>query len=157
MRTQEVLIVVRRGGEFLVVHRSPENDAYWHLIAGGVEEAETFTEAAVRELQEETGLDTPVEPLDVSFTYKTVHVECFITEAPAAWEPKLDWEHDEYRWCSADEAAGLFRWPEPAEIVQDLGTRATTGSPVPRPTCRQATGKTVTSPSQLRADSRTDR
>ena len=29
MRTQEVLIVVRRGNDFLVVHRSPENEAYW--------------------------------------------------------------------------------------------------------------------------------
>jgi len=38
MRTQEVLIVVRRGEDFLVVHRSPENDAYWHQIAGGVEQ-----------------------------------------------------------------------------------------------------------------------
>ena len=46
MRTQEVLIVVRRGDEFLVVHRSPENDAYWHQIAGGVEDGETFAEAA---------------------------------------------------------------------------------------------------------------
>src|SRR4029077_9238715 len=69
VRTQEVVIVVRRGSDFLVVHRSPENDAYWHLIAGGVEEGESFAEAAARELREETSLDVAVEPLDSPFQY----------------------------------------------------------------------------------------
>ena len=120
MRTQEVLIVVRRGSDFLVVHRSPENDAYWHQIAGGVEEGETFAEAAVRELREETGLEAPVEPLDAPFEYESVHVEAFLVEAPASWEPTLDWEHDDYRWCSPEEAATLLYWPEPREIVGTL-------------------------------------
>ena len=120
MRTQEVLIVVRRGDEFLVVHRSPENDAYWHQIAGGVEEGETFAEAAVRELREETGLETAVRPLDASFRYESVHVESFIVDVPAKWEPTLDWEHDEYRWLPRDEAAELLYWPEPAALLRSL-------------------------------------
>ena len=120
MRTQEVLIVVRRAGEFLVVHRSPENDAYWHQIAGGVEEGETFAEAAVRELREETGLDATVEPLDAPFDYEGVHVETFLASAPASWEPTLDWEHDDYRWLRRDEAAELLFWPEPKELLRDL-------------------------------------
>jgi 8-oxo-dGTP pyrophosphatase MutT (NUDIX family) len=113
-----VLIVVRRGNELLVVHRSPENDAYWHLVAGGVEEGETFAEAAVRELREETGLDVAVEPLDAPFRYEDVQVESFLADAPAGWEPTLDWEHDGYRWCSREEAAELLYWPEPREIVR---------------------------------------
>ena len=83
VRTQEVLIVVRRGDDFLVVHRSPENDAYWHQIAGGVEDGETFADAAVRELREETGLEAAVLPLDAPFRYESVHVESFIVDAPA--------------------------------------------------------------------------
>jgi len=118
MRTQEVLIVVRRAGEFLVVHRSPENDAYWHQIAGGVEEGETFAEAAARELREETGLDATVEPLDAPFDYEGVHVETFLASAPAGWEPTLDWEHDDYRWLRRDEAAELLFWPEPAALLR---------------------------------------
>ena len=55
-RTREVAIFVRRGDEFLVLHRSPENDAYWHVVAGGVEDGESFAAAAARELAEETGL-----------------------------------------------------------------------------------------------------
>lgn len=120
MRTQEVLIVVRRADEFLVVHRSPENDGYWHQIAGGVEEGESFAEAAVRELREETGLEAPIEGLDAPFVYEAVHVETFLVEAPADWEPTLDWEHDDYRWLPRDEAAELLYWPEPAALLRSL-------------------------------------
>jgi dihydroneopterin triphosphate diphosphatase len=120
VRTQEVMIVVRRGEEYLVVHRSPENDAYWHLIAGGVEDGETFADAAVRELQEENGLSGRVEPLDSSFVYDIVHVECFVVDAPEAWEPVLDWEHDGYRWLPREEAADLLYWPEPADLLRSL-------------------------------------
>ncbi len=120
MRTQEALVVVRRGNEFLVVHRSPENDAYWHLVAGGVEDGETFAEAAARELLEETGLQAAVEPLDRPFEYGGVRVESFVAEAPPGWEPTLDWEHDDYRWCAREEAVELLYWPEPREIVGSL-------------------------------------
>ena len=119
-RTNEVLIVVRRAEEYLAVHRSRENGAYWHQIAGGVEEGETFADAAVRELREETGLEAAVRPLDAPFRYESVHVESFIVDAPADWEPTLDWEHDEYRWLPREEAAALLFWPEPAAVLRSL-------------------------------------
>jgi 8-oxo-dGTP pyrophosphatase MutT (NUDIX family) len=120
MRTEEVLIVVRRGDEYLVVHRSPDGGAYWHQIAGGVEEGETFAEAAVRELREETGLESGVEPLDSPFRYESVRVETFVVDAPPGWEPTLDWEHDDYRWLPREEAADLLYWPEPAALLRSL-------------------------------------
>jgi 8-oxo-dGTP pyrophosphatase MutT (NUDIX family) len=120
VRTHEVLIVVRRGSEFLVVHRSPENDAYWHQIAGGVEDGESFAEAAVRELREETGLGAPVEPLHSPFQYLGIRVETFLVDAPPEWEPTLDWEHDEYRWLPREEAADLLFYPEPAALLRSL-------------------------------------
>ncbi|HEY2544096.1 MAG TPA: NUDIX domain-containing protein [Gaiellaceae bacterium] len=120
MRTREVIIFVRRGDELLVVHRSPENGAYWHSIAGGVEEGESDADAAVRELREETGLDTTVESLARPFDYDGMHVEAYVADAPAGWEPTLDWEHDEYRWCTRAEAVELLFWPEPKEIARSL-------------------------------------
>jgi len=129
----EVFVFVRRGDEFLVLLRSEKQGGYWHCVAGGVEEGETYAEAAVRELREETGLDADLLDLSRPYDYAleewearyergadSIHVECFLAEAPEDWEPALDWEHDHYRWCRSDEAAELLFWPEPREVLRSL-------------------------------------
>jgi 8-oxo-dGTP pyrophosphatase MutT (NUDIX family) len=132
----EVFVFVRCQGEFLILRRSERQGGYWHCVAGAVEEGETYAEAAVRELREETGLDAELVDLRRPYDYAleewepryergadSIHVECFLAEAPAGWEPSLDWEHDEYRWCGVDEAATLLFWPEPREVLQELVAR----------------------------------
>jgi 8-oxo-dGTP pyrophosphatase MutT (NUDIX family) len=130
---QEVFVLVRRGDDFLVLHRSPEQGGYWHCVSGALEPGETFVEAAARELGEETGLVAVPVDLDHHFEYDVeewephyrpggahVVVESFSAEAPPGWEPELDWEHDEYRWCSVEEACALLYWPEPRELLREL-------------------------------------
>jgi dATP pyrophosphohydrolase len=127
----EVLVFVRRGEEFLVLHRSERQGAYWHSVAGGVEVGESAAQAASRELREETGLAAEPASTGRTFSYVpeawephagigSVRVDCFLAEAPPSWEPELDWEHDDYRWCGAEEAAELLYWPEPRELVRGL-------------------------------------
>ena len=129
----EVFVFVRRGDSYLVLHRSERQGAYWHGVAGGLEAGETYAEAAARELREETGLEAPIVALDRRCEYRleeweprykpaggVIYVEFFLAEAPAGWEPELDWEHDDYRWCPADEALELLFWPEPREVLQEL-------------------------------------
>jgi 8-oxo-dGTP pyrophosphatase MutT (NUDIX family) len=120
VRTREVFIFVRRGEEFLLLHRSERQGGYWHGVAGGIEDGETPAEAATRELAEETGLERLPTDLDRSYVYDAVTVSCFEVEAPPGWEPALDWEHDEARWCDLDEAAALLYWPEPREVLLEL-------------------------------------
>lgn len=122
MRRHEVAVVVRRPGpEYLVVLRSPERGGYWNLVAGGVEPGEAPAEAAARELAEETGLVAQVLPLGLDLSYEKpagrVRLDAFVAEAPAGWEPDLDGEHVEHRWCSADEAVELLAYPEPREAI----------------------------------------
>jgi dihydroneopterin triphosphate diphosphatase len=114
----EVFIVVRRGDEYLVVHRVPEAGAYWHGIAGGVEEGESPEEAAARELWEETGLEAVPTPLPTSFVYSEITVHTFLIDVPQGWEPELNEEHDEYVWLSQDEAVERLYWPEPKELLR---------------------------------------
>jgi len=131
----EALVLVRRGGEWLLLHRTPTFDAYWHVVAGAVEPGETAAEAAARELAEETGLETVVRDLERPFEYPlaeesaavrarfapevdAVRVDAFLAEAPPGWEPRLNDEHDEYRWCSPEEAEALLFWPEPRELLR---------------------------------------
>jgi len=49
-----VLVVVRQGDRFLLVHERRFNQP-WYLPAGRVEPGETLTKAAVRETPEENG------------------------------------------------------------------------------------------------------
>ena len=131
----EAMVLVRRGEEWLVLHRTRRFEAYWHVVAGAVEPGETAAEAAARELAEETGLAASVVDLDRRFEYplaeeseavrarfapdvEAVRVDAFLADAPPGWEPTLNEEHDEYRWCSPEEAEALLYWPEPRELVR---------------------------------------
>jgi 8-oxo-dGTP pyrophosphatase MutT (NUDIX family) len=124
---QEIVVVVRREGELLVMRRAPERLGYWSLVAGGLEPEETPREAAQRELLEETGLAAEVQDLPIALSYsllddppairaryapgvETVTVHAFVADAPAGWEPTLDAEHDLYRWYALDEAVAQMAY-----------------------------------------------
>jgi lipoyl(octanoyl) transferase len=122
VRRHEVAVVVRRPGpEYLVLLRSPDRGGYWNLVAGGVEPGEEPSEAAARELAEETGLLASVSPLGLDLSYEKpwgrVRLDTFVAEAPDAWEPTLDREHVERRWCPECGALELLAYPEPREAI----------------------------------------
>ena len=112
---QEIVVVVRRGLELLMMRRAPERLGYWSLVAGGLEPDETPQEAAQRELLEETGLRAEVVHLPLALSYsllddppairarygpgiERVTVHAFVAEAPEGWELVLDAEH--WRWTA---------------------------------------------------------
>jgi lipoyl(octanoyl) transferase len=115
----EVLVAVVRQESFLVLLRSPHKEGYWHLVSGRVEADESDVGAAARELQEETELVAgTLDDLGDDLGYDGVRVHAFATRAPAGWEPMLDEEHDEYRWCSLEDALALVRYEEPREALR---------------------------------------
>lgn len=137
-RPVEVVVVVRRpvgeSREYLVLLRSPEQQGYWHLVAGGVEWDELPPVAAARELLEETGLDAEVADLRLRLSYsldeeppevrarfapdiEAVELSAFVADAPAGWEPELDHEHVDHCWLPVDDAVELLFWPEPKQAV----------------------------------------
>jgi 8-oxo-dGTP pyrophosphatase MutT (NUDIX family) len=124
---QEIVVVVRRQGELLVMRRAPERLGYWSLVAGGLEPDESPREAAQRELLEETALKAEVRQLPIALSYsllddppairarygpgiERVTVHAFVTDAPDGWEPALDAEHDLYRWCALEQAVELMAY-----------------------------------------------
>lgn len=131
-----MFVFVRRGDEYLVLHRAPGGGSYWHGVAGALEPGEDYAEAARRELEEETGLVAEPVPIGEPYAYSIdeepryrllvphgtseIVVGTFLVEAPAGWEPRLDHEHDEYRWCSREVALSLLYWPEPRGILASL-------------------------------------
>jgi dATP pyrophosphohydrolase len=121
------------GWRYLMLHRVPEGGGYWQSVSGGVEWGETLEDAARRELIEETHL-RPVElrQVDCSYSYAVQeewkhwyapgtaeiaeHVFLAVVEGE---EPVLSpEEHDDWRWCTYEEALALLKWPENIEALQ---------------------------------------
>ena len=142
----EVIVVVHRRSlsepEFLILRRTLERQGYWSIVAGGVEEGETPAEAAARELIEEVGLepesglselglaleyDIAGEPPEVLARFapsvESVTLHAFAAEAPVGWEPTLDAEHDDYRWCGLDEAVASMFYEAPRKALQETARR----------------------------------
>jgi dihydroneopterin triphosphate diphosphatase len=143
-RPDEVQMFVCRGGgeEFLALHRTPPW-TYWHPASGALEEGEEPEEAAVRELHEELALHANGRFWPVRYEYgypaidepperqaewppgtKWITVTAFIIEAPADFEPTLNHEHDDYRWCNRNDAVALFHWPAVGEALEELWRQA---------------------------------
>lgn len=99
--------------KILLLKRNPSDGGEWQPVTGKVEQEEDFLDAALREFQEETGLEPPEQPaylgLEHDFTgrwgdaversYRIV----FTDNQPP--EPVLDGqEHTEFAWLNIDEA-----------------------------------------------------
>jgi 8-oxo-dGTP pyrophosphatase MutT (NUDIX family) len=105
------VVVWRRGEpeiEFLLLHRAifepgVATDWAWGPPSGGRLDGETPAECARRELREETGIETDVEPTP----FGNEHADVFQAEVPSDTPVVLTFEHDSYRWATLAEAREL--------------------------------------------------
>jgi dATP pyrophosphohydrolase len=121
------------GWRYLLLHRVPERDGFWQGASGGVEWGETLQHAARRELFEETGLH-PVElrRTDCSYAYamqeewsywyapNTAQIAEHVFLAVVEGEQPVPspGEHNDWRWCTYEEALALLAWPENIEALK---------------------------------------
>ncbi len=117
--------VVQRGTEVLIMRRSDEVSYFpgmWGGVSGRIEEGESPKQAAIRELEEETGLDAALlregEPFLVrgGDTIWRVHPLLFSAEG----EPRINWEHSEHRWIPPS-ALPEDSVPRLDEVLRRLG------------------------------------
>ena len=111
--------VVMRDGLVAVVHRPRYDD--WSLPKGKLDEGETFEEAALREVWEETGLrvalatELPPVHYEARGRPKIVRYWLMSVEDDPGFEPND--EVDELRWLSAADAVELLTYDRDREVV----------------------------------------
>jgi 8-oxo-dGTP pyrophosphatase MutT (NUDIX family) len=115
--------VVVRDGQVALVHRPRYDD--WTLPKGKLDQGESFEEAAVREVQEETGLRTrPVRELPttsyrVGGRPKVVRYWLMEVEHEEPFEPNN--ETDELRWVAPGDALRLLTYDRDRDVLAGTG------------------------------------
>jgi 8-oxo-dGTP pyrophosphatase MutT (NUDIX family) len=105
----------------------------WTLPKGTPDPGETIEETAIREVNEETGLEVRiVEPLraieydfvqDGTRIHKTVHY--FVMEPVGGDLSRHDAEFEKVRWVPFDEAGSLLTFATERELVADAAAHLT--------------------------------
>jgi 8-oxo-dGTP pyrophosphatase MutT (NUDIX family) len=111
-----------QGIEIAIVHRPIRED--WSFPKGKVEPKETLTECALREVQEETGLDCRI----VSFVGTTEYrdrkdrrkIVAYWVMVPEGGAFRSGDEVDEMRWVELGEAAELLTYERDRELLGTL-------------------------------------
>jgi dATP pyrophosphohydrolase len=106
---------------------------FWQGISGALESGESFENAAVREVYEETSIQLssvsftgfeqafPIKPeWRKAYGPEPTHVQekVFFAVVPKAVEPKLSREHKSFRWCCEPEAIALLTFANNARCAQ---------------------------------------
>ncbi|MDA8518140.1 dihydroneopterin triphosphate diphosphatase [Citrobacter sp. Igbk 16] len=121
-----VVIYAKDTGRVLMLQRRDDPD-FWQSVTGSLEEGETASQAALREVKEEVAIDVAREQLTLIDCQRTVEFEIFshlrhryapgIVRNTESWfclalptERKIVFtEHLTYRWVNAHEAAQLTK------------------------------------------------
>ena len=110
---------MRRGDDVLLVHRPKYDD--WTLPKGKLNPGESFEDAALREVEEETGLVCELGDELESTTYHDRHRKLKLvrywemTPVGGVFEPNN--EVDELRWLPPDEARELLTYPRDKGVL----------------------------------------
>jgi 8-oxo-dGTP diphosphatase len=115
--------VVVRDGEVALVHRPRYDD--WTLPKGKLDRGESFEEAALREVQEETGLhvrlvrELPAAEYEVRGRPKLVRYWLMDVEHEGPFLPND--ETDQLRWLAPDEALRLLTYDRDLDVLRAAG------------------------------------
>ena len=108
--------IVVREGRVLLVHRPRYDD--WTLPKGKLRLGESWEAAALREVEEETGLRCELGELVGATRYGLKEVRYF--RMTCEGEPRAQNEVDEVRWVPLTEAGALLTYERDTDLLRRL-------------------------------------
>jgi dihydroneopterin triphosphate diphosphatase len=100
-------------------------EGQWRMIGGKVETGETYWQAALRELDEETGISPSlfwtVPSVNQFYEHKTdtiLTIPAFAAEISENEEIVLDSEHSKFDWFPVQKAVDVIIWPEQRRLLK---------------------------------------
>lgn len=113
--------------EFLLLKRAKGKiyQGQWRMIGGKVEPGETYWQAALRELKEETNLHPisfwTIPSVNQFYEYSTdtiLTIPAFAAEIDPEDSIQLNEEHKSCRWIQLHEATTYIQWPEQIRLIE---------------------------------------
>ena len=105
-----------RDGRVLLIHRDRYDD--WSLPKGKLEPGETWEEAALREVAEETGVRAELGTYLGETSYGDKVVRWWLMSTTDDAQPSS--EVDAVRWATPEEAAGILSYPGDRGLLSAL-------------------------------------
>lgn len=99
---------------FLVLKRNPQKGGFWQPITGNVRPHESFEQAALREMEEETGIKEYLEFIDTGYSFdffddnRNQHERVFGICVSRTAEVVLSSEHIEFQWVNKEDALNRY-------------------------------------------------
>ena len=115
------------GWRVLLLQRAPgvRSPGSWEMVHGSIEPGERPDAAALREVEEETGLaperlySIRVQPFYLAKMDTVQLAVVFCAFLPDAGDVTLGPEHRAHRWVTVDEALETFSWPSERQALRE--------------------------------------
>ena len=114
-KVQSILVFcdANKQNQFLLLRTNNRRGNFWQNVTGGVDEGESFKDAALREAMEETAIDKEniADLRSIEFTFNfhdqwgnDVHEEVFLIRCKSKFDVIIDpSEHEEFKWVKESE------------------------------------------------------
>lgn len=120
MDITRVCAAIIKGDKILMVYHQDKDRNYWTFPGGGVDSGETPEQAIVREVLEETGLNSEIVKFLFDSDFKGNICRCFLMKVDESQEIKLGYDPEESHLDSQQKMLQNISWLNLESVKDDF-------------------------------------